>query len=183
MMDNNPDLDSRLLADRIIFLGGAIDEDLARSIVEKMLFLEAADPNRDIFIYINSPGGSVSAGLDIVDAMNQISPDVCTICCGLTAGMGTIILSAGASGKRMSLPNTQIMLSKIFVGSLGKFRDRFTQSLEIMWLTDKMNAILSTATGRSSAEIQADAERDVCLSAEEASGYGLIDRIVDRSVS
>lgn len=182
-MDNNPDLYSRLLADRIIFLSGAIDDDLARSIVEKMLFLEAEDPQKDIFIYINSPGGSVSAGLDIVETMNQISPDVCTICCGLTAGMGTIILSAGASGKRMSLLNTQIMLSKIFVGSLGKFRDRFTQSLEMMWLTDKMNAILSTATGRLAAEIKADAERDVCLSEEEAREYGLIDLVVKRSIS
>lgn len=182
-MDDNSELDSRLLADRIIFLGDAIDEDLASSIVEKMLFLEVEDPQKDIFIYINSPGGSVSAGLDIVETMNQISPAVCTICCGLTAGMGTIILSAGASGKRMSLLNTQIMLSKIFVGSLGEFRDRFTQSLEIMWLTDKMNAILSKATGRSPAEIQADAERDVCLSAEEARGYGLIDLVIDRAVS
>ena len=182
-MDDNSDIYSRLLADRIIFLSGAIDDDLAKSIVEKMLFLEAEDPNRDMFIYINSPGGPVSAGLDIVEAMNQINPDVCTIGYGLVAGMGTIILSVGASGKRMSLPDTQIMLSKIFVGSLGKFRDRFTQSLEIMWLTDKVNAILSKATGRSSAEIQTDAERNVCLSAEEAIEYGLIDRIIDRSGS
>jgi ATP-dependent Clp protease, protease subunit len=182
-MDDNSEIYSRLLAERIIFLSGTIDDDLARSIVAKMLFLEAENPNRDIFIYINSSGGSVSAGLDIVETMNQISPDVCTICYGLTAGVGTTILSAGASGKRMSLPNTQIMLSKIFVGSLGKFRDRFTQSLEIMWLTDKVNAILSKATGRSLAQIQADAERDVCLSAEKARAYGLIDLIVDRSVS
>jgi ATP-dependent Clp protease, protease subunit len=181
VMDDNSELYSRLLADRIIFLGGAIDDDLARSIVEKMLFLEAEDPNRDIFMYINSPGGSVSAGLDIVETMNQINSDVCTICYGLVAGMGTIILSAGASGKRMSLPDAQMMLSKIFVSSLGKFRDRFSQSLEIMWLTDRMNAILSKATGRSSAEIQTDAERAVCLCAEEAREYGLIDRIVDRS--
>jgi ATP-dependent Clp protease, protease subunit len=182
-MDDNSELDSRLLAKRIIFLSEAIDDDLARSIVVKMLFLEAEDPHRDIFIYINSPGGSVAAGLDIVETINQISPDVCTICCGSTAGMGTIILSAGTIGKRMSLPDTQMLLSKIFVGSLGKFRDRFTQSLEIMWLTDKMNDILSKATGRSPVEVQADTERAVCLSAEEARAYGLIDAIVDRSGS
>jgi ATP-dependent Clp protease, protease subunit len=181
-MDNNSDLHSRLLAERIIFLSGAIDDDLARSIIEKILILESADRQQDIFIYINSPGGSVSAGLDIVEVMNQVSPDVCTICFGqLTAGMGAVILSAGANGKRMSLPNTQIMLSKIFVGSLGKFRDRFTQSLEVMWLKDKMDAVVSTATGRLLAKIQGDINDELCLSAEEARRYGLIDVIVDRA--
>jgi ATP-dependent Clp protease, protease subunit len=186
MMDDNSDRQdqilARLLADRIIFLGATITDDLAGSIIEKMLFLEAEDPQKDIFMYINSPGGSVSAGLDIIETMNKISPDVCTVCYGLAAGMATIILSAGASGKRMSVLNTQIMFSKIFVGSLGKFRDRFTQSLEIMWLTDKMNTILSKATGRLAAEIQADAERAICFSGEEGREYGLIDTIIDRSI-
>jgi ATP-dependent Clp protease, protease subunit len=183
VMNNNSDSDSRLLANRIIFLGDVIDENLAESIIGKMLVLEAEDPHRDIFLYINSPGGLVSAGLDIVESMNKISPDVCTVCCGLTAGMATVILSAGANGKRMSLLNARIMFSKIFVGSLGEFRDRFTQSLEIMWLTDKMNIILSQATGRLAAEIQADAERDICFSEQEAREYGLIDTVIDRSVS
>jgi ATP-dependent Clp protease, protease subunit len=186
-MDNNSDreaeISARLLADRIIFLAGAINDDLARSTINKMLLLEAEDSRKDIFIYINSPGGSVSAGLDIVETMNKVSPDVCTVCCGFAAGMGTVILSAGASGKRMSLINARIMFSKIFVGSLGEFRDRFTQSLEIMWLTDKMNTILSKATGQSVSQIQVDAEHDVCLSEAEAREYGLIDTVIDQSIS
>jgi ATP-dependent Clp protease protease subunit len=174
------DIYSRLLRERIIFLGQAIDADLANLIVAQMLFLDAEDPEKDIYIYINSPGGSVSAGLGIFDTMNQIRPDVCTICVGLAASMGAFLLSAGTKGKRMSLPHSRIMIHQPLGGAQGQATDIEIQAREILYLKKQLNDTLARNTGQPMEKIEQDTERDFFMSAHEAMEYGLVDQVIDR---
>ncbi len=174
------DIYSRLLRERIIFLGQPIDSDLANLIVAQMLFLEAEDPEKDIYLYINSPGGSVMAGLGIYDTMNHIRPDVSTICVGLAASMGAFLLSAGAKGKRMSLPHSRIMIHQPLGGAQGQATDIEIQAKEILYLKRRLNECLSDHTGQPLDRIEADTERDFYMSAKEAADYGLIDQVIDR---
>jgi ATP-dependent Clp protease, protease subunit len=174
------DIYSRLLRERIIFLGQAIDADLANLIVAQMLFLDAEDPEKDIYIYINSPGGSVSAGLGIFDTMNQIRPDVCTICVGLAASMGAFLLSAGTKGKRMSLPHSRIMIHQPLGGAQGQATDIEIQAREILYLKKQLNDTLARNTGQPIEKIEQDTERDFFMSAQEAMAYGLVDQVIDR---
>jgi ATP-dependent Clp protease, protease subunit len=174
------DIYSRLLRERIIFLGQAIDADLANLIVAQMLFLDAEDPEKDIYVYINSPGGSVSAGLGIFDTMNQIRPDVCTICVGLAASMGAFLLSAGTKGKRMSLPHSRIMIHQPLGGAQGQATDIEIQAREILYLKKQLNDTLARNTGQPIEKIEQDTERDFFMSAQEAMDYGLVDQVIDR---
>lgn len=174
------DIYSRLLRDRIIFLGQAVDQDLANIIVAQMLYLEAEDPEKDIYIYINSPGGSVTAGLGIYDTMNHIRPDVCTICLGLAASMGAFLLSAGTKGKRMSLPHSRIMIHQPLGGAQGQATDIEIQAKEILYLKQQLNQALANHTGQPIERIAEDTERDFYMSAHEAMQYGLIDQVIDR---
>lgn len=174
------DIYSRLLRERIVFLGQPVDADVANLIVAQMLFLEAEDPEKDIYLYINSPGGSVSAGLGIFDTMNHIRPDVCTICVGLAASMGAFLLSAGAKGKRMSLPHSRIMIHQPLGGAQGQATDIEIQAREILYLKQKLNHYLAQHTGQPIERIEQDTERDFFMSAHEAMEYGLIDQVIDR---
>ncbi|MEB3358166.1 MAG: ATP-dependent Clp endopeptidase proteolytic subunit ClpP [Synechococcales bacterium] len=174
------DIYSRLLRERIIFLGQQIDSDLANLIVAQMLFLEAEDPDKDIYLYINSPGGSVMAGLGIFDTMNHIRPDVCTICVGLAASMGAFLLSAGAKGKRMSLPNSRIMIHQPLGGAQGQAADIEIQAREILYHKQRLNHWLAHHTGQPMERIEEDTERDFFMSAHEAMEYGLIDQVIDK---
>lgn len=174
------DIYSRLLRERIIFLGQAIDSDLANLIVAQMLFLEAEDPEQDIYIYINSPGGSVSAGLGIFDTMNHIKPDICTICVGLAASMGAFLLSAGTPGKRMSLPNSRIMIHQPLGGAQGQASDIEIQAKEILYLKKQLNQSLANHTGQPLDKIEEDTERDFFMSAHEAVDYGLVDKVIEK---
>jgi ATP-dependent Clp protease, protease subunit len=174
------DIYSRLLRERIIFLGQPVDSDLANLIVAQMLFLEAEDPEKDIYLYINSPGGSVMAGLGIFDTMNHIRPDVCTICVGLAASMGAFLLSAGAKGKRMSLPHSRIMIHQPLGGAQGQAADIEIQAREILYLKKQLNQALADHTGQPLERIEQDTERDFFMSAHEAKDYGLIDQVIDR---
>ena len=177
------DIYSRLLRDRIIFLGSQVDSDLANLIVAQLLFLEAEDPEKDIQLYINSPGGSVSAGMGIFDTMNQIRPDVCTVCMGFAASMGAFLLSAGAKGKRMSLPSSRIMIHQPLGGAQGQATDIAIQAKEILYIKGRLNDLLAQHTGQPLEKIQEDTDRDFYMSAEEAKDYGLIDNVIDRHVS
>jgi ATP-dependent Clp protease, protease subunit len=177
------DIYSRLLRDRIIFLGSQVDSDLANLIVAQLLFLEAEDPEKDIYVYINSPGGSVSAGMGIFDTMNQIRPDVCTVCMGFAASMGAFLLSAGTKGKRMSLPSSRIMIHQPLGGAQGQATDIAIQAKEILYIKGKLNDLLAKHTGQPLEKIQEDTDRDFYMSAEEAKQYGLIDTVIDRRVS
>jgi ATP-dependent Clp protease, protease subunit len=177
------DIYSRLLRDRIIFLGSQVDSDLANLIVAQLLFLEAEDPEKDIYLYINSPGGSVSAGMGIFDTMNQIRPDVCTVCMGFAASMGAFLLSAGAQGKRMSLPSSRIMIHQPLGGAQGQATDIAIQAKEILYIKGKLNDLLAQHTGQPLEKIQEDTDRDFYMSAVEAKDYGLIDTVIDRRVS
>jgi ATP-dependent Clp protease, protease subunit len=174
------DIYSRLLRERIIFLSEAVDSDMANRIVAQMLFLEAEDPEKDIFLYINSPGGSVTAGLGIYDTMNHIRPDVCTICYGLAASMGAFLLSAGAKGKRMSLPHSRIMIHQPSGGAQGQAADIEIQAKEILYLKRQLNESLASHTNQPLERIERDTERDFFMSAHEAMEYGLIDQVIDR---
>lgn len=174
------DLYSRLLEDRIIFLSGEIDDALANTIVAQLIYLEGKDPNKDISLYINSPGGSVSAGMAIYDTMNYIRCDVSTICVGLAASMGAFLLSSGAKGKRFALKNAEIMIHQPLGGTQGQASDIKIQAEHILRTKEKMNRILAQNTGRSVAEIERDTDRDNYLSADEAREYGLIDRVYDK---
>lgn len=174
------DIYSRLLRERIIFLSEAVDSDMANRIVAQMLFLEAEDPEKDIYLYINSPGGSVTAGLGIYDTMNHIRPDVCTICYGLAASMGAFLLSAGANGKRMSLPHSRIMIHQPSGGARGQATDIEIQAKEILYLKRQLNESLARHTNQPLERIERDTERDFFMSAEEAKEYGLIDSVIDR---
>jgi len=174
------DIYSRLLRERIIYLGEAIDADYANLIVAQLLFLESEDPEKDIYIYINSPGGSVYSGLGIFDTINHVRPDVCTICMGLAASMGAFLLSAGTKGKRMSLPNSRIMIHQPLGGAQGQATDIEIQAKEILYLKKYLNDRLADHTGQPIERIQEDTERDFFMSAEEATEYGLIDKIISR---
>ncbi len=177
------DIYSRLLRDRIIFLGSQVDSDVANLIVAQLLFLEAEDPEKDIYVYINSPGGSVSAGMGIFDTMNQIRPDVCTVCMGFAASMGAFLLSAGTKGKRMSLPSSRIMIHQPLGGAQGQATDIAIQAKEILYIKGKLNDLLAAHTGQPLEKIQEDTDRDFYMSAVEAKEYGLIDTVIDRRVS
>ena len=177
------DIYSRLLRERIVFLGQQVTDELANLIVAQLLFLEAEDAEKDVYLYINSPGGSVSAGMGMFDTMNQIRPDVCTICIGLAASMGAFLLSAGAKGKRMSLPNSRIMIHQPLGGAQGQATDIEIQAKEILYLKKQLNQHLANHTGQPLARIEEDTDRDFFMSAEEAKEYGLIDQVIDRSPS
>ncbi len=171
------DIYSRLLEDRIIFLSGEINDAMANTIVAQLIYLEAKDMNKDISLYINSPGGSVTAGLAIYDTMQYIRCDVCTICIGLAASMGAFILSSGAKGKRFALPNSEVMIHQPLGGAQGQASDIKIQAEHILKIKEKMTRILAENTGRTCEEIERDTDRDNYLSAEEARAYGLIDKV------
>ena len=175
------DIYSRLLRERIIFLGQEVTSDSANLIVAQMLFLEAEDPEKDIYLYINSPGGSVTAGLGIYDTMNHIRPQVCTICVGLAASMGAFLLAAGEKGKRMSLPNSRIMIHQPLGGAQGQATDIEIQAREILYLKQRLNEALANNTGQPLEKIAEDTERDFFMSPQEAVDYGLIDQVIDRT--
>ena len=177
------DIYSRLLRERIVFLGQEVRDENSNLIVAQLLFLEAEDPERDIYLYINSPGGSVSSGLGIFDTMNKIQPDVCTVCTGLAASMGAFLLSAGAKGKRTSLPNSRIMIHQPLGGAQGQATDIEIQAKEILYLKSLLNNHLADHTGQPLSKIAEDTERDFFMSAEEAKNYGLIDQVISRDSS
>ncbi|OUO92199.1 ATP-dependent Clp endopeptidase proteolytic subunit ClpP [Cloacibacillus sp. An23] len=174
------DIYSRLLKDRIIFLGTAIDDTVANLVVAQLLFLESEDPDKDISIYINSPGGSVTAGLAIYDTMQYIKPDVSTICLGMAASMGAVLLTAGAKGKRIALPNSRIMIHQPMGGMQGQASDIEIHAKEILKTRAKLNEILAKHTGQPLDRIEADTDRDFYMSAEEAQQYGIVDKIIEK---
>jgi ATP-dependent Clp protease, protease subunit len=174
------DIYSRLLRERIIFLGTPIDDAVANSIVAQLLFLDSEDSEKDIQVYINSPGGSVYAGMAIYDTIQQIRPDVVTICFGLAASMGAFLLTAGTAGKRMSLPDSRIMIHQPLGGAQGQAIDIEIQAREILYIKAELNQLLATHTGQPLERIEADTERDFFMSAEEAKNYGLIDQVISR---
>ena len=176
------DIYSRLLKDRIVILGGPINDDVANSVVAQLLFLESEDPDKDIHLYINSPGGIVTAGLAIYDTMQYIKPDVSTICIGQAASMGSLLLTAGAKGKRFSLPLARIMIHQPLGGASGQSTDIQIQAREILRLREIGNDILCRHTGQSREKIIADTERDNFMTPEEAKAYGLIDDVVSRPI-
>jgi len=172
------DIYSRLLKDRIIFLGTAIDDEVANSVIAQLLFLAAEDPDKDIHLYINSPGGSVTAGMGIYDTMQYIKPDVSTICVGLAASMGAFLLAAGAKGKRFALPNSEVMIHQPLGGVRGQAADIKIHADWIIRTRQKLNEILSERTGQPLEKIERDTDRDNFMSAEEALEYGLIDKVI-----
>ncbi|BAY02021.1 ATP-dependent Clp protease proteolytic subunit ClpP [Anabaena cylindrica PCC 7122] len=174
------DIYSRLLRERIIFLGTPIDDVVANSIVAQLLFLDAEDSEKDIQLYINSPGGSVYAGMAIYDTIQQIRPDVVTICFGLAASMGAFLLTSGAAGKRMSLPDSRIMIHQPLGGAQGQAIDIEIQAREILYIKGNLNQLMAKHTGQPLEKIEADTERDFFMSAEEAKNYGLIDQVISR---
>ncbi|MGB3614799.1 MAG: ATP-dependent Clp endopeptidase proteolytic subunit ClpP [Elainellaceae cyanobacterium] len=174
------DIYSRLLRERIVFLGTPVTDEVADSIVAQLLFLDAEDPEKDIQLYINSPGGSVTAGMAIYDTMQQVRPDVATICFGLAASMGAFLLSGGAAGKRMSLPSSRIMIHQPLGGAQGQAVDIEIQAKEILYLKQRLNEMLSHHTKQPIDKIEMDTERDFFMSAEEARKYGLIDKVITR---
>ena len=172
------DIYSRLLKDRIIFVTGEIEDHMANLIIAQLLFLESEDPDKDVHLYINSPGGSVSAGLAIYDTMQYIRPDVSTICVGLAASMGAFLLSSGAKGKRLALPNSEIMIHQPSGGSQGQCTDIQIQARQILRIKDRLNHILADNTGKPVETIAEDCERDNFMTAEEAQAYGLVDKVI-----
>ena len=174
------DIYSRLLRERIIFLVGPVNDQVANLVVAQLLFLESENPDKDVFLYINSPGGSVSAGLSIFDTMQFIKPDVSTMCMGMAASMGAFLLAAGAKGKRLALPNSRIMIHQPSGGAQGQATDIEIQAREILKLREQLNGILAERTGQSLDKIKTDSERDYFMSADEARGYGLVDQVIDK---
>ena len=172
------DIYSRLLRERIIFLVGPVNDATANVVVAQMLFLESENPDKDIFLYINSPGGSVSAGMSIFDTMNFIKPDVSTLCMGMAASMGSFLLMAGAKGKRISLPNSKIMIHQPSGGAQGQATDIEIHAREIIKTREQLNRIYADRTGQTIEKIAADMERDLFMSPEEAKTYGLIDQVI-----
>lgn len=172
------DIYSRLLKDRIIFLGDEVNDTTASLVVAQLLFLEAEDPDKDIYLYINSPGGSVTAGMAIYDTMQYIKPDVSTICIGMAASMGAFLLAAGAKGKRLALPNSEIMIHQPLGGTKGQATDIEIHAKRILKMKDTLNQILSERTGQPLERIQMDTERDNFMSSIEAKEYGLIDEVI-----
>ena len=175
------DIYSRLLKDRIIFLGDEVKDTTAGLVVAQLLFLEAEDPDKDIHLYINSPGGSVTAGMAIYDTMQYIKPDVSTICIGLAASMGAFLLNAGAEGKRFALPNSEIMIHQPLGGAKGQATDIEIHAKWILKIKDKLNKILAERTGQPLEKVQMDTERDNFMSADEAKEYGLIDEVITKA--
>lgn len=173
------DIYSRLLKDRIIFIGSPMDDAIANLAIAQMLFLDAEDPEKDIYLYLNSPGGLVTAGLAIYDTMQHVRPNVCTICMGQAASMAAIILASGAKGKRMALPNARVLIHQPEVGGLyGQATDIAIQAREIVGIKRRLNEILSSATGQPLATIERDVERDFYLSADQAREYGIVDQVI-----
>ena len=174
------DIYSRLLKDRIIFLSDEVNDTTASLVVAQLLFLEAEDPDKDIHLYINSPGGSVTAGMAIYDTMQYIKPDVSTICIGMAASMGAFLLNAGAKGKRFALPNSEIMIHQPLGGAKGQATDIEIHAKWILKIKERLNKILSERTGQPIEKIQEDTERDNFMSAQEAKEYGLIDEVIEK---
>jgi len=172
------DIFSRLLKERIVFVTGGIEDHMANLVVAQLLFLEAEDPKKDIFMYINSPGGSVSAGLGIVDTMNHVKPDIATVCVGMAASMGSIILSQGAKGKRSSLPNAEVMIHQPWGGTQGQASDIEITARHILRTRELLNKMLAKASGKPLAQIEKDTDRDFFMTADEAKKYGLVDTIL-----
>ncbi len=172
------DIYSRLLQDRIIFLGTGVDDNVANVVIAQLLFLENQSPDKDIKLYINSPGGSVTAGMAIYDTMQYIKPDVSTICVGLAASMGAVLLAAGAKGKRLALPNSEIMIHQVMGGMEGQASDIKIRAERILKIKDQLNKILAKHTGRDIKIIEKDTDRDNFMGAEEAQKYGLIDKVI-----
>ena len=175
------DISSRLLKDRIVMLSGEIDDAVASSIVAQLLFLEAEDPDKDIYLYINSPGGVVTSGFSIYDTMNYIKPDVSTICIGQAASMGAFLLSCGTKGKRYALPNSRIMIHQPLGGAQGQATDIEIQAKEILRMKEILNGILSQNSGKDLAQVEKDTDRDFFMSAKDAVQYGLIDQVLQKS--
>ncbi|MBP7741127.1 MAG: ATP-dependent Clp endopeptidase proteolytic subunit ClpP [Candidatus Pacebacteria bacterium] len=171
------DIYSRLLRERIVFLSGGIDDDMANLVVAQLLFLEAEDPKKDIFLYVNSPGGSVTAGLAIVDTMNHIKPSVATVCVGMAASMGSVILASGSKGKRFALPNAEVMIHQPWGGVQGQAADIEITARHILATRDRLNKILAKASGQPLAKVEKDVDRDFFMTADEAKKYGLIDTV------
>jgi ATP-dependent Clp protease, protease subunit len=174
------DIYSRLLKDRIIFLGSAIDDNVANVVIAQLLFLQAEDPDRDIFLYLNSPGGSISAGLAIYDTMQYISNDVVTICMGQAASMGAVLLAAGAAGKRSALVNSRVMIHQPLGGSQGQASMIEIYAKEILYLKERLYNILAHHTGQTYEQIENDSDRDFFMSAEKAAEYGLVDKVIEK---
>ncbi|MBE0617769.1 MAG: ATP-dependent Clp endopeptidase proteolytic subunit ClpP [Proteobacteria bacterium] len=174
------DIYSRLLKDRIVFLGSAIDDDVANVVIAQLLFLESEDPGADIFMYINSPGGLVTAGLAIYDTMQYVRPDVCTLCLGQAASMGALLLAAGAGGKRWSLPHSRIMIHQPLGGFQGQATDIEIHAKEILRLRHELNKILSRHSGKDVGTISADTERDFFMDGEQARAYGIVDKVIEK---
>ncbi|MGB9887227.1 MAG: ATP-dependent Clp endopeptidase proteolytic subunit ClpP [Moorellales bacterium] len=174
------DIYSRLLKDRIIFIGSPIDDHVANLVIAQLLFLEAEDPDKDIHLYINTPGGMITAGMAIFDTMQYIKPDVSTICVGLAASMGAFLLAAGAKGKRFALPHSEIMIHQPMGGAQGQAVDIEIHTKRILRIRDRLNRILAEITGKSVEQIARDTDRDYFMTAEEAKEYGLIDEVITR---
>ncbi len=174
------DIYSRLLKDNIVFIGTAIDDMIANLVIAQLLFLEAEDPERDIHVYLNSPGGSITAGLAIYDTMQLVRPDVQTICVGQAASMGAVLLAAGTKGKRFSLPNARIMIHQPWGGTQGQASDIAIQAKEILRMKDRLNEILALHTGQPIDKISVDADRDFHMDAAQAKEYGIVDQVISR---
>lgn len=174
------DIYSRLLKDRIVFLGDAVDDALANTIIAQLLFLESQDKEKDIKLYINSPGGSVTAGLAIYDTIQYIKPDVSTICVGLAGSMSAILLAAGAKGKRFALPNSEVLIHQVMGGAEGQAIDIKIRAQRIIRIRDRLNEILAKHTGQSLAKIEKDTDRDYFMTAKEAKDYGIVDKIIEK---
>ncbi len=172
------DIYSRLLKDRIIFLGTAIDDDVANLIIAQMLYLESEDPDKEIFFYLNTPGGNVSSGMAIYDTMQYIKPPVCTVCMGQAASMGALLLAAGEKGKRSALPHSRILIHQPLGGFYGQATDIDIQAREILRMKEELNLILANLTGKPLSKIQMDTERDYYMTCEQAKEYGIIDEII-----
>lgn len=177
------DIYSRLLKDRIIMLSGEVNDQVASTVVAQLLFLEAQDPDKDIYFYINSPGGVITSGLSMFDTMNYIKPDIVTICIGQAASMGAFLLASGTKGKRYALPNARIMIHQPSGGAQGQSTDIQIQAQEIQRLKDTLNVILAEKTGKTAKRIEKDTERDNFMSAQEAVEYGLIDKVLTKSLN
>ncbi len=171
------DIYSRLLRERIVFLGGPIDDDVANLIIAQFLFLEAEDPKKDISLYVNSPGGSVTAGLAILDTMNHVKPDVSTVCVGIAASAAAVILAAGKKGKRFSLPNAEVMIHQPWGGAQGQATDIEITAKHIVATRERLNKILAKATGQTFEKVEKDVDRDYFMSADEAKKYGIVDQV------
>ena len=174
------DIYSRLLNERIIFLGGPIDDHVANLVIAQLLYLDHTDPKKDIYLYINSPGGSVTAGLTILDTMGFVKSDVSTICVGIAASMGAVLLSAGTKGKRFSLPNSEVMIHQVMGGAEGQASDIAINAKHILRTKETLNKILAKNTGQTTAQIEKDSDRDYYMTADEAKKYGIIDDIVSK---